>query len=41
MKDLKDVKQVAVSYGMNSLFVKELVKTWTASNEVTLHDGFN
>ena len=41
MKDLKEIKQAVVSYGMHSPFVREMVKTWAVSNKVTPHDGFN
>ena len=39
MKDLKEIKQALVSYGMLSLFVREMVKKmWASSNKATSQD---
>ena len=38
MKDLKDIKQTVVSYGMHSPYTRELVKIWVSRNKVTSHD---
>lgn len=38
MRDLKDIKQAVVSYGMHSPHVRELVKTRASRNKVTPHD---
>ena len=38
VKDLKDIKQELVSYGMHSPYVRELLKTWASRNKVTKHD---
>lgn len=41
MKDLKHIKEALVSYGMHSLYVRQLVKKWASKNKVTPHVGFN
>ena len=38
MKDLKEIKQELASYGLQSPFVMEMVKTWASSNKSTPHD---
>ena len=38
MNYLKEIKQVVVSYGLHSPFVRERVKTWASSNKVTSLD---
>ena len=38
MKDLKEIKQTVVPYGMHSPYVGGLIKTWTSNNKATLHD---
>ena len=38
MSDLKEIKQAIVSYGLQSPFVSEMVKTWASSNKATPHD---
>ena len=37
MSDLEEIKQAIISYGLNSPFVREMVKMWVSSNKVTLH----
>ena len=37
-KDMKEIKQAVVSYGMHSPHVRELVNTWASRNKVTPHD---
>ena len=38
MKDLKDIKQAVVSYGIYSPYVRELVKTRDSGNKITPHN---
>ena len=38
MNDLKEFKQAVVSYGLHSLFVREMVKTWASNNMATPFD---
>ena len=38
MKDLKYIKQVAVSYAMHLPYVRELLKSWVSINKVIPHD---
>ena len=33
MTELKEINQAIVSYGIHSLCVREIVKTWAASNK--------
>ena len=37
MNDLKEIKQVVVTYGLHSAYVREMIKTWASSIKVTPH----
>lgn len=38
MKDTKDIKEAIISYGMISEHVRQLLKTWSSRNWITLND---
>ena len=38
MSDLKEIKQVIVTYRLHLSFVKAMVKTWPFSNKTNPHD---
>ena len=38
MKDLKDIQQMVISYGMHSPCVREMAKIWASTNGVAPHD---
>ena len=38
MNDLKEIKQAVVTYGLNSSFVRKMVKTWASSIKSMLHN---
>lgn len=38
MKDINDIKEAIISYGMISEHVRQLLKTWSSRNWITLND---
>ena len=38
MKDLKEVKQVIVTYGLYSTFFREMIRIWASSIKTSTHD---
>ena len=38
MKDLKEINQAIVTYGLHSAFVREMIKTWASSIKAMPHD---